>query len=401
MLKKLDESGILDTLDIDELIMLKKKQKYLDMHPYAKWQSKDGKYWYTTFPDSTRERGVRQIRRNTLVELDAAIIEFWDSHKEKITIRDVFDEWNDTRLELKKISASTHERNMYYFNKHYVGWEHKFIEDLTPQDFADFLERQIPAHDMTSKNFSSLRGITKGFLKWGRKKGYINYADVEVFSLMDVSDRSFKKVLKEDCEEVFDEEETSKVMEFLIQNPDLRNYGVLLMFVTGIRVGELVALKVSDIVDNVVKIRRTETREPNPDGAGYVYEVRDFPKTKAGVRDVVVPDDYVWLLDELCKDRTSGYVFVGDDGKRFTTNVFRRRLERVCKAVGIPARSPHKIRKTYGSILLDHNVDARFVISQMGHTDLGVTENHYHRNRRSNEEKSEILSKIPDFKKTS
>ena len=76
----------------------------------------------------------------------------------------------------------------------------------------------------------------------------------------------------------------------------------------------------------------------------------------------------------------------------------RMRLKRVCKKLNIYHKSPHKIRKTYGTILLDHNVDNRLIMEQMGHTDIACTENHYHRNRRSLDAKSQILSSIPEFK---
>lgn len=54
-------------------------------------------------------------------------------------------------------------------------------------------------------------------------------------------------------------------------------------------------------------------------------------------------------------------------------------------------------RKTYGSILLDNHIDNRFIIGQVGHTDILCTENHYHRNRRDMEKKMEIISQIPEF----
>ena len=93
----------------------------------------------------------------------------------------------------------------------------------------------------------------------------------------------------------------------------------------------------------------------------------------------------------------SDYIFV-KNGERIHTHSIRMRLRRVCDKVGIYRKSPHKIRKTYGSILLDNNIDQRIVIGQMGHTNILCTENHYHRNRRSIETKSAILSSIPEFK---
>ena len=88
---------------------------------------------------------------------------------------------------------------------------------------------------------------------------------------------------------------------------------------------------------------------------------------------------------------------MSEDGTRMTTNVIRRRMERSCKAAKLTPKSPHKARRTYGSILLDNNVDERMVTDLMGHTDIRCTEGYYHKNRRSIDRKKEILSNIPDF----
>ena len=58
---------------------------------------------------------------------------------------------------------------------------------------------------------------------------------------------------------------------------------------------------------------------------------------------------------------------------------------------------PYCPRKPCGSILLDNCVDNRLIIDLMGHTDIAMTEGHYHRNRRSLERKAQILSSIPEF----
>ena len=147
---------------------------------------------------------------------------------------------------------------------------------------------------------------------------------------------------------------------------------------------------------NTIKIRRTETRY-NKDGKD-VYEVKEFPKTKAGVRIAIVPEDYMWLVKKLQLQNPFGeYIFVNKKGERMTTNCIRRRLESVNKKAGVVQKSPHKIRKTYGSILLDNKIDNKLVIDLMGHTKISCTETHYHRNRRAIEAKSRIISSIPEF----
>ncbi len=129
------------------------------------------------------------------------------------------------------------------------------------------------------------------------------------------------------------------------------------------------------------------------------YEVKEFPKSNAGVRTVVLPEDYTWLCKRI-KDLNafSDFIFVNKNGKRLTTNSFSKRLYYNCKRTGIYNKSPHKIRKTYGTILFDNHVDNRLIMDQMGHADILVGEVHYHRNRKNEEKKSEVLSAIPEFR---
>ena len=325
------------------------------------------------------------------------MISYWSSAAHDPSIDEVFQEWNDRRLELKKISPATHIRNRQYYERHYAEFGKNKIKSVCGEDILDFLEEQIVKYDLTAKSFSNLKGITKGFLKRAKKRQLISYNVEELFADLDVSDSEFKKVIKEDYEEVFDEEEMPKIMEYLESNQDSINLGLLLMFVSGIRVGELAALKNDVICANEIKIRRTETRYFLGDGK-YAYEVKEHPKSSAGIRNVVIPQNYEWLCNKIRLLNPFGeYAFINSKGERMTTNSFRRRLERVCKKLNIYPKSPHKIRKTYGTILLDNNIDNRLVIGQMGHTEVMITEKHYHRNRKSLEKKTKILSSIPEF----
>ena len=91
------------------------------------------------------------------------------------------------------------------------------------------------------------------------------------------------------------------------------------------------------------------------------------------------------------------YIFVGQKKQRINVSSVRTRLNTITGKLGIAHKSPHKIRKTYGSILLDNNLDREFVKTQMGHSQISMTENVYHRNRRDIEKKQNMISQIPDF----
>lgn len=385
---------MIDLQHLQAEIDMKERRQYLKQHPYSIWQGKNDNKFYTYLPDDTKKRIL--VKRNTEEEIQNVVINYWKEQELNPTLQEVFDEWNDRRLGLKKIVPSTHERNQQVFRRHYKGIEDKRIRSVTEDWIMDFLEQQIAIHDLTSKAFSNLKGVTKGFLKRAKRRKLIDLSIESVLNDMDLSDRDFRKVIKEDYEEVFSEEETDKMMAYLQSNLDVKNLGILLIFVTGLRVGELVALKHEDFNGNIIKIRRTEVRYADGHGK-HEYCVKEFPKTEAGVRSAIIPADFTWLADRLKLLNPFGeYVFT-DNGKRLTTNTIRRRLTRLCQKLNIYAKSPHKIRKTYGSILIDNNLDARLITDLMGHTNISTTEQHYHRNRKTMIKKAQIIANIPEF----
>ena len=388
------EHGMINMPYVQEQIALKKREELLTKHPYRIWEGKDGK-WRTYLPG--KEKGLERhlLKRSSRKSIENEVINFWKSEIENPTIREVFDEWNDRRLDLKKISQSTHLRNRQIFNRHYSELGKKEIKGIGAEDFEEFLEEQIPKFELTSKAFSNLKTITRGFLKRAKKRGLINFNVEELFQELDTSDSEFKKTIKEDYEEVFSEEEMPEIMEYLKNNLDLQNIAILLMFLTGARIGEVVALKHSDFDGCSFKIRRTETRYK--ENGGYVCCVKEFPKSQAGVRTAIIPLEYAWVVRKIQKlNPFSEYIFE-KNGERLHTQSIRMRLRRICDKLNIYRKSPHKIRKTYGTILLDNKIDNQLIIGQMGHTNIICTEQHYHRNRRAMERKQAILSDIPEF----
>lgn len=392
-LNYLIESGIIDLPNIQSIIEMKKRQELLDNHPYKIWCGSNGK-WYTYLPDETKGRVLK--KKSTRKDIEDEIIKYQETIMSNPTIEELFTEWNDHRRDIGRIAKSSHTRLQQVFDRHFKEFGKKRIGNVKENEWIDFLEGQVFEHDLSSKAFASLKSITKGMLKWAKRQGLINYNPELMLSELDLSDTVFSKKIKEDYEEVFDEDETQKMLSYLIGNRDIRNDGVTLLFVSGMRVGELVGIKPQDIDlnSNTVKIRRTETRFK--DGNKTVYAIKEYPKTKAGIREIVIPSSYSWLLKELSEKKTE-FVFE-ENGKRLTTLLIRKRIYSICKKVGVYKKSPHKIRATYDTILLDNGVDKRTVKDQMGHSDISLSEKSYHRNRKSIKNKAVIIDAIADFR---
>ena len=394
LLKYALDNGIIDLSHVQLEVEMSKREELLKMHNFKIWQGEDY-YWRTHLIVDDKRKLIKRKKKSDLEDI---LVDFYRKEVENPTIEEIFYEWNDRRFDLGKISSSTHERNEQIFKRHYADFGKNHIKSTESDDFEDFLEEQISKCNLTAKAFSNLKGITRGFLKRAKKRKFISWSPEIMLDDMDVSDHDFKKVIKENSQEVFDESDLPKMIAVMESDMDLKNAGIMLMFLTGIRVGELVTLKHSDFDGNTFNIRRTETRIKKSDGNGYDYLVKEYPKTKAGIRTAIIPETYQWLAVRLkCCNPFHEYIFVDDGGKRMTTNVFRRRMERLCKKAHVIRKSPHKARKTYASILLDNNIDNKMITDLMGHTDIQCTEIYYHKSRKSIERKAEALNNIPEF----
>lgn len=381
-------NGILDlTVICKELDMLK-RQEYLQKHQYKIYQNKDGR-WCTYLP------GRKRIQSKFKESLEDAIVSYYKSAEFNPTVSDIFREWNDRRVDLGKIKRSTATRFDHDFDKFFDALSNVRIKELTPVDISDFLEEQLIKYHLTHKAFANLKTLTKGILKRAKKLDLFPYAVDVIFSDLDVSDREFRRKIVDDSREIFYDDELDLIRAYCkLHEEDLSCLGVLLMYVTGLRVGEVVTLKPTDILNGEIYVHRTETQYYQ-DGKNH-FEVSEYPKTPAGVRRVIVPDSYKWLLDRL-RDVKTDYIFIGMHGKRMHTNQLRKRLYQICKKLDMPVRSPHKLRKTYGTILLDNHVDSKVIERQMGHVDISTTELHYHRDRKRTQQKRDIINSLAEF----
>ena len=395
LLERALEHGLIDMSSLQKSVEMKEREELLKQHPYAIWQGKTDGKWYTYFPDEKKGRVLkRRVKRE---DLENDIVKSLKVEIENPTIEEVFREWLVRKLKLEEIKESTYWRYEKVFERHFTEFGKNRIKDVSLLEFQEFLEEQIPEKKLDAKGFANLRAIVRGFLCRAKRRGLIDYSIDEMFEGLEISRKRFRKTVKEDCEEVFDEEETPLMMEYLKEHPDLVNLGILLLFVTGLRIGELVALKREDFEKDVIKVRRTETKFYDYEEKRFICRVDNAPKTEAGIRNVVIPKGYEWIIREiLSKNRGTEFVFC-KDGKRITAQAVRERMYRICNKMNLLRRSPHKIRKTYGTILLENVHNNKMVEAQMGHTDIICGERHYHRNRKSIEKKKDILSSIPDF----
>lgn len=375
-------SGMLDLAYVQDKMIMQKKEEILGKHPYKIWKGKDGK-WRTYLPD--KEKGRLMKKRSTEESIQDLIVQYWDSNRQVITIEAVFREWLDQKMEYNEICQGTYDRYDIDFTKYIknsILIKEEFM-NINSDMLERFLKTCIVDNKLTAKGFSNVRTLINGIFKYGKKRGYTSISITSFFGDLDISNRMFKKVVRRDEEQVFQESEVYKITEYLRSNPTIENLAVLLQFETGVRIGELSTIKKSDIIDHRIHIQRTEIKYKDSDTRKTNTCIKEFPKSEAGDRYIILTENAIKTIESITALNPDGEYLFMKNNKRILSGSINKRVMNACRKIGIAVRSSHKIRKTYGTMLIDANVDDSLIINQMGHSDIKTTKEYYYYSNKS------------------
>lgn len=380
---------------------MQKREVLLNRHPsYEKiWKGSDG-FWRTYVPDDTKPKGRRLIKKKEKKDLEDYLIKEI-KRSEVVTIRDLFEEYIERKRQNEGIKPATITRYRSIFKRHYIssGWDKKDIRKIDAEEFSDWLEDQIGSKSLTSKALSNLKGITTGILRRALKRKLITYTSTYVYDLIDTRPR---KTYKEDSTQIVTQEELKAFVKYIVDNQTVVNLSLLLMAVSGLRVGEMVTLRFEDFLsDTSFKVHSTETYYKNDNGE-WIYEVSETPKTEAGIRTAFIPSEFSWVIKKLRNlNPFAEFVCTDKKGKRMRSQVLKQKMYQICKILPEfqDKKSTHKLRKTFCTILLDSGFDRNLIKSVMGHVDISTSENFYHFDRKTDSQKQEMMDNVVEFKR--
>lgn len=157
-----------------------------------------------------------------------------------------------------------------------------------------------------------------------------------------------------------------------------------LMITTGIRRGECIGLKWNDIdqTRSLLRIERNVTYTPQ---SGLVVST---PKTAASLRVVPIMGSTALLLEQLKEQRKqehqntdidNSFIFPGeaDIFSPRDPNAVTRRVKRFMTAHNLPDMSPHDLRHSCATLLLNSGADVKSIQEILGHTNASTTLNFY------------------------
>lgn len=392
LLKYMESNGIINLDDIRINIENMKREELLKKHCFNIWQGKNGK-WYTYLPDE--EKGRIQKSRTTEKALKDLLVDFYKEVEINPLISEVYRHWIDEKMEYNEICKGTFDRYECDFKRYFTDAKisNKKIKSITEEDIELFIRGTIAKFSLTRKGYSGLRTLILGIFKFAKKR---NLSKISITSFMgdfELSKNVFRKNIKAKETQVYMQDEIPIITNYLKENPTIEHLGILLAFQTGVRVGELVSLKPSDKKENSIHVQRTEIKYKDPVTNKTVHEVKEFPKTECGDRYVIVTESVNETINKILELNPSGEYLFEKNGRRIYGASFNKRLMSVCKELGITGKSMHKIRKTYGTTLIDANVDESLIMEQMGHKDISTTKKFYYFSNKNEKTKAKQIKR--------
>jgi len=262
----------------------------------------------------------------------------------------------------KKLSDNT-KKSYYNDLKKYIDFLNKKnisvpsqIKDKDIVSYIEYLKNEKCSMKTISHNITCIKEYHKYLLKDGILKN-------------DCTENIKSPKLKKNLPHVLSIEEVDKLLNIKLSNSfDYRNKAMIeLMYSSGLRVSELISLELQDVNLNMGTVRcfgkgNKERIIPIGDVAleyleFYINEYRDSMKKG-------------YLCDKL---------FLNNHGKEMTRQGFFKILKKLAKEQDIKTEfSPHTLRHSFATHLLEYGADLRSIQELLGHEDISTTQIYTH-----------------------
>ncbi len=254
-------------------------------------------------------------------------------------------------------NSSKNSRDSYRYDLiNFARFFDKNISCLKKEEIQEYLRKntqkaKTKAHHLTSIN---------NFYKYLIDQGIITVNPCESIKM---------PKLEKKLPVYLTEEEVDKLLNMKASNAyELRNKAMVeILYASGIRISELCNLTMSNLYldDDMIKVMGKGSKE------------RIVPIYEEAKKSLIAYLNYG--RGSLLKAKDSEYVFISSRQTKITRQAFFKFLKQLCKDNGIKKNvSPHILRHSFATHLLNHGADLRIVQELLGHSDIATTQIYTH-----------------------
>ena len=174
--------------------------------------------------------------------------------------------------------------------------------------------------------------------------------------------------------------EQKALTEYLMCDLDLSKFGVLLSLYTGIRIGELCALRWEHLKldSGILEVRETMQRIKNlpaPEQAKTRITITE-PKSECSLRDIPLPNFIVDIARPF-QYSSKSFVLTGNKTTFIEPRTLQYRFRKYTNACGIREANYHSLRHTFATRCIELGFDVKSLSEILGHADVSITLNRY------------------------
>ncbi len=264
-----------------------------------------------------------------------------------------------------------------YKNQTFNNWSYNFkanilsffknynLDNIDVKDIIDW-ENYILDKNFSNNHNKNLYGMLKKFFHYC----YIYYGfDETIFLKVDCFPHKveFKKY------NYYTLSEFNQFISFV--DDEIYKQFFCLMFYCGTRPGEAMALKFSDIKDNIILINKTIDEHGKREIG--------LPKTDSSIREIIIDDILKNDLQNLSKIYKEKYNDFNDDFylfggiKPLSCTTINRRKIKACEKANIFPIKLHEFRHSHATLLKDKGIDLHIISKRLGHCNTSTTLNIY------------------------
>lgn len=270
-------------------------------------------------------------------------------------------QWIDWIIHERRLSEKTvksYKTDLSFFLQHLKEYKNKSInfsdlERLDQSDLTSWFYKRINNGISHRSNARSLSSI-KSFLHFLIKKKIIKYS-----LFMRIKGPKFNSNLPRPLSH----NQVSKIFKNIVENKQkwvgMRDLSIiLLMWGYGLRISEVLNLKLSDLQSNDLSI---------------------FGKGKK-TRLIPIAEEVSMFLKQMIKKcpfefDENNFIFVGIRGKKLKAEIIQKEIRRLRNSFMLPDNTtPHSLRHTFATELLENMVDLRVIQEILGHSSLSTTQ---------------------------
>lgn len=212
--------------------------------------------------------------------------------------------------------------------------------------------------------FSLLRNILSSF------------SEFQSIYFQNINIRKIKPSFKEF--RILSQNEQEKLCKYLYENLDERNMGILLCLFSGIRIGEICALKWGDISleEQIVDINKTMQRLQIKNKERKTEIIISSPKSECSIRKIPLSSELIQLLKKMKKEGEC-YVLTGKRKKYLEPRTMQNYFKSILKKCNIKDANFHSLRHTFATRCVEVGFDVKSLSEILGHANINITMNRY------------------------